>query len=168
MVGDAARFPRNAELADRAFAATIDTVEPDGRHLLIADPDGDHHIWIQGDHGQSPLSVLIPLGDQFQLRNHAAARFDRVLSGKRSGPLPPPYRLTAQQRGRLVLALRAFDARDAGASQRDIAQLLFRANTQGRAWTGSSDHLRTKRILRLGTRLVGGGYLQLLDPYRTP
>lgn len=66
--------------------------------------------------------------------------------------------------GRWVQMLRVLDAITAGASQRDIAIVLFGRDTVAAEWRGVSDHLRLKvqRLAREARRLAGGGYRSIL------
>lgn len=102
------------------------------------------------------------MDDDFELRAAAALRFYRYVRGRAAGPPPTPWRLTDQQRFHLSLALRALDGHLAGASQREIAQVLFGRVIAGRAWVGSDLHSRTKRALKMGQDLMRGGYRALL------
>lgn len=129
---------------------------------------GDHHLWVCAAAGV-PLAVIVPLDPDFAVRLAAAARLHRALSRARSRGPPPPWRLTAQQRHQFAVTLRALDGRHAGASQREIARVLFGRTIDGRAWLGSDLHSRVKRLLRTARGLVAGGYLGLLRaPERRP
>ena len=61
--------------------------------------------------------------------------------------------------------LRAWDGADAGASQRDIAAVLFGERAATESW---DDLYRTRiqRLLRGARRMVEGGYLKLLGRVR--
>jgi hypothetical protein len=65
---------------------------------------------------------------------------------------------------RLMKALQAFDAMQAGASHRQIAVALFGETVVREDWCGRSDYLRLRvqRLLRFSERLVKGGYRDLL------
>jgi hypothetical protein len=71
-----------------------------------------------------------------------------------------------RQAPRWIFALRADDARTAGASQREIAEALFGVERARYDWNGSSDYLRSqvKRLLRFGSRMRQGGWRALLAP----
>jgi hypothetical protein len=73
--------------------------------------------------------------------------------------LPPKNRAR-----RWMMALRALDARRAGATHREIATALFGEATIETDWDGSSAYLRCRvqRLIRLGEALVRGGYRDLL------
>lgn len=74
-------------------------------------------------------------------------------------PLPP-----ARRTRRWMMALRALDARRAGASHREIAAALFGETAVEADWDGPSAYLRCRvqRLIRLGETLVQGGYRDLL------
>lgn len=77
------------------------------------------------------------------------------------GLFPPP---PARRARRWMMALRALDARRAGATHRDIAAALFGETRAAADWDGSSAYLRCRvqRLIRLGDALVQGGYRDLL------
>ncbi|NJL18249.1 MAG: DUF2285 domain-containing protein [Nitrospira sp.] len=58
------------------------------------------------------------------------------------------------------------DARTAGASHRDIAELLFGALRVPMEWSGPSDSLqsRVRRYVKLSENLANGGWRELLMP----
>ena len=65
---------------------------------------------------------------------------------------------------RLLMILRAGDVLRMGASQRELAQILFGVARVADEWSGRSDALRSQ-VRRLATearRLAGGGYRALL------
>ncbi|WP_189052504.1 DUF2285 domain-containing protein, partial [Aliidongia dinghuensis] len=81
---------------------------------------------------------------------------------------PNPSALTAQATDRLILALRALDGKLDGATQFEIATALFRPrNLSKRDWIDHDLRDRTGRLVRLGLRLMNGGYRRLLlHPFR--
>jgi hypothetical protein len=85
----------------------------------------------------------------------ALARLGRLARG-----LYPIERLAP----RWVAALRTHDALSAGASQRDVARVLFGIGAGGSDWRHGSDffRLRVQRLARIGRRMVQGGYRTLL------
>jgi hypothetical protein len=87
----------------------------------------------------------------------------RLLALIRLRRLPRGYFPPPSQARRWMLALRAFDARQAGASHRDIAAVLFDVSVIGSDW-GDLDYLRSRvqRLIRLGDLLVQSGYRRLL------
>lgn len=67
--------------------------------------------------------------------------------------------------GRWLMALRAFDADADGASQREIAEVLFGPLFRATRWKADGEFLRLRvnRLLRLGRRMTATGYRALLD-----
>lgn len=65
---------------------------------------------------------------------------------------------------RWVDALRAHDAALSGASQREIAAVVFAGLSDAHTWRGDSDYLRLRvqRLLRAGRAMVAGRYRSLL------
>ncbi len=112
-------------------------------------------------------AAVLPLDALFPIRVAAALRVWRALSGHPPGP--DPQVLPTARRTRLLLALRALDARQARASYRQIAEGLFGPlPLRGDAdWNSHDLRDRTIRLARLGQELMRGGYRRLLlYPYR--
>ncbi len=113
-----------------------------------------------------PYAVVLPLDQLFEIRAAAALRFWHGLVGRRPGP--DPSALTAERRKRFILALRALDARLLGTTYPDIASGLFdTAPISKRDWISHELRDQTGRLVRLGFKMMRGGYRQLLVyPYR--
>ncbi len=107
-------------------------------------------------------AALLPFDQHFPTRVAAALRLWRALTGRKLGR--GPQALTAQRRGRLVLALRALDGRRVHASYRQLAEGLFGpVRLSGEAdWNSHDLRDRTIRLARLGSELAQGGYRRLL------
>ena len=112
------------------------------------------------------VAVLLPLDQLFDIRAAAALRLWRSLTGRKPGP--DPGALTKERRNRLILALRALDARLEKASYPDIASALFDTSPiSKRDWISHELRDQTGRLVRLGFSMMRGGYRQLLlYPYR--
>jgi hypothetical protein len=123
-----------------------------------------HILEAPGD-DQTPC-VVLPLDQLFEIRAAAALRLWRGLMGRPPGR--DPAALPATRRDRLVLALRALDARLEKASYRDIAEALFGAGRMPeRGWKTYDLRDRTVRLARLGHAMMQGGYRRLLlYPFR--
>lgn len=139
---------------------------PDGRHILIDDTTGPHQLWCLGTDAQQRLGVLIPLDADFRIRLDAVRRLHRRLIGLSAGPLPRGWRLTAIQRRRFVLMLRALDGHLEGASYREIARVLLDAEAAhwpASAWKSSAARSQVIRLVTEGTAIMNGGYRKLLQ-----
>jgi len=107
-----------------------------------------------------PLAALIPLDTDILGRLEALSRFWRTLQG---GRVPPDTRMTAQQRRRLRLMVRAADGRRNGASYRDIAIALYgRERVASDPWKTSALRDAAISLVEGGLALIDGGYLKLL------
>ncbi len=118
-------------------------------------------VWIaRGAARDTHLGALIPFDDTLPQRLAAVLRLWHVLQGQAQ----PDVRLTALQRRRLVLALRAHDGHQAGHSYRDIAIGLFGAARvpRGAAWKAHDLRARTMRLVADAFALRDGGYRTLL------
>ena len=124
------------------------------------------HMRIDGLDMSGPYAALLPLDRLFEIRVAAALRLWRALNGRRPGS--DPGALTADRQTRFILALRALDARLLGTTYPDIAAGLFdAAPTSKRDWISHELRDQTGRLVRLGFKLMRGGYRQLLVyPYR--
>ena len=110
--------------------------------------------------------VVLPLDRLFYIRIASALRLWRVLMGRRPGS--DPGSLTKARRDRLILALRALDARLEETSYPEIAAALFDTTPiSKRDWISHELRDQTGRLVRLGFSMMNGGYRQLLlHPYR--
>ena len=135
-------------------------------HLLIG--DGSCHVRLDVTSGtmlEGPVRLRVEfaglVGMEAKLltlrRLVALVRLGRFPRGL--FPLPP-----ARRARRWMMALRALDARRAGAAHREIAAALFGEAMVAADWDGPSAYLRCRvqRLIRLGEALVQGGYRDLL------
>ena len=134
------------------------------RHILIRDIEGNHHIvWKKTGHDGFRIVITLKCDTLVKLR--AADRFWRHLEGKRTGPYPSPYRLTDQQKKRLVQTLRTIDAEDEGASKKETARILHDEEVVLSDWSDSAERAHIRRLLRRGKYLSDQGYRKLLNPF---
>jgi hypothetical protein len=137
----------------------------DGCHVIIADPAGDHRLWLADTAPGMRLAVLIPLDGNFRFRLEGVERFHRLLIGEPAGPRPRRLDLTERQRQRLTLMLRVALGRRAGASYREIGTVLLDpkiAHLPARDWKISADHSRLFRLIKDAWFFIDGGYRKLL------
>lgn len=142
--------------------------------LVVSSQTGDQHVLIA--HGTRRLRFAVVGGDVlagparlgFLLpsRSVGGASLDgvrRLLVLRDTGRLPPAARSDRRRVERWMEALQAFDARRAGASQRQIAALIFGEDRVAEDWNGRSDYMRMRiqRLVRSAEQLVEGGYRAL-------
>lgn len=138
-------------------------VEPGAERLLI--PAGPGHLRIDVVGGTifsgpiRPLFAVDGTGDMAP-RLLTLRRFAGLVRGVPARRLWPPLRRAA----RLEAMLRAHDAHTAGASHRDIAELLYGRAAARERWTDGSRfmRLRIQRVLRSARGMIEGGYRTLL------
>lgn len=108
----------------------------------------------------APLAAAIPLDlDGFD-RAEALLRLLAMLHGR---AIPSDTRLTRQQLARQRKMLRAFDAHRDGATQQEIARVIFGAGQLSRdEWQASSNRHAVMSLLRDARALIAGGYRKLL------
>jgi hypothetical protein len=138
----------------------------DGPERIVEWQGSPLRLHVLEDPGAAPACILLPLDRAFELRAAAALRLWRGLVGRGAGR--DPAALPAPRRDRLVLALRALDARLDKASYREIATALFgAARLPKRGWKTHNLRDRTVRLARLGHAMMEGGYRRLLlYPFR--
>ena len=137
----------------------------DGRHLVIADDQGHHRLWLRRASTAHGHAFTIVADKHFDARIAVAKRLMRKLDGRRSGPLPSSFTPTLFQHGRLTLLLRLLDSERSGANRRDMAfTILFRnhAPLTNAQWKGSSARRRTQRMLAQAHHLMAIGYRSLV------
>lgn len=155
----------SASLLLRDPDARLDRTAEDGRYLLLGDRQHGAAAIVQpGTIAADPLMAVMPLDRDLPLRVDALLRLWRLLTGH---PPPSPRReLTPARRRRLAQALRAVDARGAGATRRAIAEAVFGADAVPDGVAFDDHHLksRTGRLIRDGLAMIAGGYRKLLKP----
>jgi hypothetical protein len=138
---------------------------PDGRHVVLADAEGGHRIWLRETRPGKRLAFVIASDGHFPLRAAVAQRLDRRMRGLAAGPLPAGCLPTAFQRGRLILLLNLLDAEYARASRREMAFVLIYPGMtplRGAEWKGSNERRRTQRLTDEALKLMSGAYRTLL------
>jgi hypothetical protein len=108
-----------------------------------------------------PAAILLPLDPLFEQRAAAAIRLWRGLTHRK--PAREMAAFSEARRSRLILALRALDGHVDHTSYRQIAEALFGLpDLSRRAWKTHDLRDRTIRLVRVGTRIMQGGYRRLL------
>lgn len=106
-------------------------------------------------------AFAVPAGRTMRARAGLAADLADALAGE---PPQPRGRGAAVSRTSMVhmRALQALDAADAGASERDLARLMFGSAESGATWNASAMRANVRYLLRHGRALRDGGYRALL------
>jgi len=109
---------------------------------------------------KAPVVAVVPLTREGFDRLEAIHRLLASLHGR---TVPPDSRITPQQKARLRRMLQAHDGRRSGASQRDIAAVIFRMSSIRRdEWQSASQRYAVMALLRDAQAMVEGGYRRLL------
>jgi len=158
-------------LAEEADAPGSEIVAPTGRasaigkHLRHRLPDGTYLHLVAPLKQGGRLVATVPLGLEGLDRIEAIQRLLADQHRRRS--IPRDTRLTAQQKARLRRVLQASDAAFHGATQKQIAEVLFRTGRLDRdEWQVSSARFAVSSLLREGRDLIAGGYRKLLRHQR--
>ena len=136
----------------------------DGWYAVLHLGGVEHRVWLQ----EAPIIAVayaaeLPFDRDFEFRAHAARRLWRTLNGRPPGL--PLHTFSAHRRRRLAMALRALDGRLAGATYREIAEVLFSPKRiPERAWKTHDLRGQTIRLVQNGLALMRGGYRALLRP----
>lgn len=143
-----------------------DVVADDGRYLVLADPTGDHRLWLPEPADiAGRLALHLPLDEYLPLRLASTRRLYNRLKGRSGGPMPVVWCLTQAKRRRLILMLRALDGHLAGATYRNIATVLRdpdSAHLPARLWKTAATRARAIRLVADAVSLMQGGYRTLL------
>jgi hypothetical protein len=139
-------------------ACTIRRAADGGEQLLLA--EGPRCIRIEVRAGTvlaGPVRLVYDL-QGFETLDARLHMLRQLLALHRLGRLPSSL-FPAEPRARhWAMALQAFDGRRAGASQREIAIVLFGVARVMSEWSKGDDmHKRVSRLLRTADRLISGG-----------
>lgn len=149
------------DLAAADPAPITSAAEGDYLRLLALPPS--HDALLLSGPNDGAVAFILPFDALFEERIETARRLYRLLVQRR----PPSPSLTPYRRRRLKLALRALDGSLDGADYRAIAEALFGERVpKGAEFKDNSLRGQVIRLVRYGTRLMRGGYLDLLRPER--
>jgi len=148
-----------------SFSAVLRGDEP-GEQVLLT--DGLHNLRLEV-HGGSLVNGPVSLRVRFEGVVGIDApllTLRRLVAFHRLGRMPLKLFPPEAHVTRSITLVRAWDAHIAGATQREIAELLLGASRARADWSGSSDYLRSKvkRLLRTGRAMVHGDWRKLLRP----
>lgn len=159
--------PAPSDLAlDAELQPTIDAahrIGDDDEDVLLYDLGNGQHIQLVHEAAApagTPLAAIIPLNREGFDRLESVSRLLASLHGR---VIPPDTRLTAQQRMRSRRMLQCFDGHRDGATQQEIAQVVFHTAPLDRhEWQESSARHSVKSLLRDARATIAGGYRALL------
>lgn len=137
-------------------------VDEEGTHNLhdLGNSQSIQILRVAGAAGDVPLAAIVPLGITGFDRLEAVGR---LLAALHCRVVPPDTRLTRQQRARARRMLQAFDGTRDGATQQEIAQVIFRIGSISRdEWQMSSARHAVMSLLRDARAMIAGGYRKLL------
>jgi len=151
------------DLAALPLAATVVSLAG-GEQVTLS--DGYRRIGLMVTGGTllaGPVRARFVLGYAADLRARIVT-LRRVSALLDTGRFPKSLYPREPSAERWLLALRAFDAATAGASQRDIAEALFAPLYRASEWKNEAEFLRLRvnRLLRLARRMARGDYRGLL------
>jgi len=136
---------------------------PDGHELLLFS-DGNHRLQLDVITG----SVLDgPVRFRYELSGfkHIQAKIltlRRFVLLCRLGHFPRGLYTPERRARRWMLALQAYDGVQSGASQREIAAVLFGERAVREDWIAGYLRTRVQRLIRSAGKMIGGGYQDLL------
>lgn len=134
----------------------------DGLHHLLGAGGQRRLQALQSDPDNDVLVAIVPLDQDGFARLDAVFRLLAQLHGR---VVPADKRLTRQKRLRAKRMLQAYDGRRAGASYREIAEMVFqRARFARDDWQSAPERFVVMRLLSEAESMVDGGYLRLLKP----
>ena len=150
------------DLARFAALSTVVRDEAGPEHLLLCDGASSLRIDIE-----SGSVLTAPVCLAYRLAGLAAVRgpldtLQGLLRLCRSGRLHPP---TPRSRNRrLILLLRAHDALQGGANQREIAEVLLSGEAARARWRAEAPslRLRAQRLVRGARDMAAGGFRSVL------
>ena len=157
------------EVLDKAASPTILPTgttrrAQDGLHHLL-DPGWPVRLQLlQDDPNADALVAIVPLDQDAFVRLDAVYRLLAQLHRRK---VPADKRLTRQKRLRAKRMLQAYDGRLAGASQREIAEVVLRLSRVSRdEWQSAPERFAVVALLRDARKMVDGGYRILLRARR--
>ncbi len=132
---------------------------PEGSYSALLEP-ALPVLFLPGTSPNDQLAAVIPLDDELLDRIDALSRLSRTWFDR---PSLRDTRMTADQRHRFRLRLRAADGRMSGATYREIAIAIYgAARIDTEPWKTSSLRDAVIAFVEAGIALINGGYLHLL------
>ena len=132
----------------------------EGVHILVRQQGYQFQLFATGEvDPQESLQVNIPMDAGARIRCAVAGRFSRFMNGEQAAQIRRRKGVYERMRD----AIRVLDARLAGVSYHEIAEVLLGSHRlEDEVWKTSSSRAVTIRLSKLGHRLMSGGYERLL------
>jgi len=154
-------LPPNSTSPAGPFVAARDG--PEGAYAFLSEP-GLQVLFLPGTSSGDDLAAVIPIDDDLLDRVDALMRMSRSSRGR---PPTRDPRMTAEQRRRFRLKLRAADGHANGASYREIATAFYgKSRVEADPWKTSPLRDAVIAFVEAGLALIDGGYRQLLRQRR--
>jgi len=164
-----------AEPVPLAHADAIDIARFGDKVAVVLDDQGHELALISDGVGEIQLDIRggslaagpVRLRYQVEGLKHLDAKLrtlERLSAFCRLGRYPKSLFAPETAAPKWANALQAYDGMTAGASQREIAAVLFGERMVREEWNGRSDflRLRVQRLLNYARKMVDGGYRSLL------
>ncbi len=133
---------------------------PDGEEILLRHGCRSVRLAVRsGTFLEGPVHLRYTLEGMRDL-GHQLMTLRRLVGLRRLKRLPLTLFPPERRAPRWTVMLRVLDARDAGASQREMAEIILGGT---RDWRRGSDYLRLRvqRLVRIARHFADGGYLAL-------
>lgn len=148
----------------RCSKTVVETAE-ELRHVLLKDGAGRLQLAVSGADFYPPVQLFSEALWSSERASYRLRALER-LNAIRAGAGFPARLFPADARGhRLRFVLRALDGSLAGASHREIAEVLIGQGRVDADWSDPGEHLRDRirRAVRRGHILLNGGYKVFLS-----
>jgi hypothetical protein len=144
-------------------SATVLIGQDHRQHLLLSDQY--HHLQIviaKGTLLEGPVRLRFIISGMKHLKEQALV-LQRFHAFYRFGRFPNALYHVKRRALRWKMMLQAWDGRQAGASHREIAEVLYGHQIVAEDWSAGFLRTRVQRLLRGADGLVHGGYLDILQ-----
>jgi hypothetical protein len=161
----AGQYDDRFNLENIACEMRLVSTKASGQHLLFRDGARSLQLAVHGADVRAPVLLAVNAasgGLSIERRLKALESFDTLY---RTGRFPARPTVGASCASRLRVVLQALDGRRAGASYREIAEVLFGLQRVADDWSDPGAHLRdcVRRAVYRGRALMDGGYRQFLS-----
>ncbi|KZD07577.1 DUF2285 domain-containing protein [Thalassospira xiamenensis] len=144
-------------------SATLLITQDNYQHFLLRDQYRHLQISItEGTLLEGPVRLRFIISGMKRLKEQALA-LKRFHAFYRTGKFPNVLYPVERRALRWKMMLQAWDGRQAGASHREIAEVLYGHRIVAEDWSAGFLRTRVQRLLRGADRLVHGGYLDILQ-----